>query len=382
MTTRHVRLMSALLLCLCAHGSAAAGGASVSAGLPARPQEPREPHAYAVEDVRFGSGDTGAALAGTLTMPSGGRPVAAVLLLSGAGFQDRCETLYGHQPLKVLADRLTRKGLAVLRVDDRSTGAATSDDLHATPESFAADALAGVRFLAARPGIDSTRIGLVGHAEGALSAAIVAAQFAEVSFVVMLAGLGIRWDENAQLAEAERLGRLETSQEVTAASLELNERIFAAVRAEPAWKLRDAAIRGAIVDWRASLAGDAKLEFDHLSREHPDCWNRLAERFAQPQYRYYLNVDPRLFIRRVTCPVLALWGGQDTEVIPEPNLMALEAALRAGGNRQYAMRVLPELNHLFQHSTTGLAEEYAVITETFAPDAMDLIADWILARMR
>ena len=156
-----------------------------------RPQEPRSPFPYTSEEVSFENVKENAHLAGTLTLPAGKGPHPVVLLISGSGAQDRDETLVGHKPFLVIADYLTRRGIAVLRVDDRGVGKSTGDRSGATTESFATDTLAGVNYLVTRPDIDRSRIGLVGHSEGGLIAPMVAVQSRDVAFIVLLAGPGL-----------------------------------------------------------------------------------------------------------------------------------------------------------------------------------------------
>ncbi|HEU0301577.1 MAG TPA: alpha/beta fold hydrolase, partial [Longimicrobium sp.] len=152
-----------------------------------RPQEPRRPFPYREEEVAYESVD-GVRLAGTLTLPPGDGPYPGVLLITGSGSQDRDELIFNHRPFLVLSDYLTRRGIAVLRVDDRGVGGSTGDPRTATSADFARDVAAGVRFLRARREIGP--VGLIGHSEGGLIAPMVAAQTPEVRFLVLLAGPG------------------------------------------------------------------------------------------------------------------------------------------------------------------------------------------------
>ena len=139
-----------------------------------RPQEPKRPYPYLEEEVTYENAKAGFTLAGTLTMPRAGGPFPAVLLITGSGAQDRDETVCGHRPFLILADYLTRRGIAVLRVDDRGVGGSKGDASQATSEDFADDVLAGVAYLKTRKEIDPKRIGLIGHSEGGIIAPMVA----------------------------------------------------------------------------------------------------------------------------------------------------------------------------------------------------------------
>ena len=154
---------------------------------PARPQEPKPPFPYKIEEVVFQNGAVN--LAGTLTLPQGAGPFPAVLLISGSGLQDRDETLVGHKPFWVLADHLSRAGIAVLRVDDPGIGKSTPHPKPPTTEDFATDVEAGVAFLKGDNRVNN--IGLIGHSEGGLIAAIVASRSNDVGFVVLMAGPGV-----------------------------------------------------------------------------------------------------------------------------------------------------------------------------------------------
>ena len=168
-----------------------------------RPQDPKKPYPYRAEDVKYQNKAAGIELGATLTLPQGKSPFPAVVLITGSGPQDRNESLLGHHPFLVLADYLTRKGIAVLRADDRGVGESTGDFNLATTADFATDTEAGVAYLKTRPEIDTRKIGLVGHSEGGVIAPMVAARNHDVAFIVMMAGSGVPGDE--VIAEQTRL---------------------------------------------------------------------------------------------------------------------------------------------------------------------------------
>ena len=343
-----------------------------------RPQEPQPPYPYSVRDAQYKSDVDGSMIAGTLTIPRDAEDCPAVLLVSGSGLQDRDETVYDHKPFKVLADFLTRHDIIVLRVDDRGVGGSTGSPWNAeTPEILAEDALSGVKYLQSLDEVDARRVGLIGHSEGALVAAIAATESSDVSYIVMMAGLGIPWSENALLAAEEGLTRLGKSKENIAANKDLLSRIFRVVRMGYDSERTEKELRHIITEWLGSLEGEVKREFEEYSREHPGHWDMLADQFAEPSYEYYMEADPTLIIERVKCPVLALCGEKDIQVMAMMNLKAIRKALRTGGNTKSRIELLPGLNHFFQHSSTGLTSEYRHIEETFDPETMDLIAAWI-----
>jgi pimeloyl-ACP methyl ester carboxylesterase len=171
-----------------------------------RPQEPKPPFPYREEEVSYENKKAGAKFAGTLTLPKEGGPFPAVVLITGSGPQDRNESLMGHKPFLVLADYLTRHGIAVVRVDDRGVGGSTGDTMSSTTADFAEDAIAGVQFLKGRKDIDPTKIGLIGHSEGGIIAPLAASRCADVAFIVLLAGTGLAGEQIMYL-QGERVAR-------------------------------------------------------------------------------------------------------------------------------------------------------------------------------
>jgi pimeloyl-ACP methyl ester carboxylesterase len=328
-----------------------------------RPQEPHGPFPYDSEDVAFENAAAGVTLAGTLTMPREDRPVPAVVLISGGGAQDRDATILRHRPFLVLADYLTRRGIAVLRYDDRGVGESTGSRSDATTQDFAGDARAAVEFLKSRPGIDKSKIGLLGHSEGGLIAPMVAAEGRDIAFIIMLAAPGLPGDEyNYQYEES--VGRaIGMSEEDIAAKREVQERIYSILFSEKDDEAAKEAIRAVILEADPSAP-----------RPRVDS---AVERFVSPWFRFAISYDPAETLRRVGCPVLALYGGKDIQVPPERNADAVAEALESGGNTDYRIEVLPDVNHMFQTAETGLPDEYGRIEETFSPEALAIIADWI-----
>ena len=333
----------------------------------ARPQEPKKPYPYTEEEVSYDNKPGGAHLAGTLTLPPGTGPFPAVLLITGSGMQDRDESLMGHRPFLVLADHLTRKGIAVLRVDDRGMGGSTGGVVNATTEDFAGDAQAGIEFLKTRnKQIDAGKIGLIGHSEGAVIAAMIAARTQDVAFIVMMAGTGVSGAE-ASLAQGAALGRAAgLSSEAIAKNEEISRQVMAIVTGE-----QDAKVR----DQRLKAIGD------RLAARNPGGAAAMANQFkmaASPWFHFFATYDPATALSKLTCPVLALDGELDIQVVPSVNLPAIVKALEAGRNKDYEIVKFPKLNHLFQTARTGLPSEYASIDETIAPVALETMSEWIL----
>ncbi|MFL6195757.1 MAG: alpha/beta hydrolase family protein [Thermoanaerobaculia bacterium] len=342
--------------------------------LPRRPQEPKPPFPYAAEEVTYDNG--GIKLAGTLTIPPGPGPFPAVLLITGSGTQDRDESLLGHKPFLVIADHLSRHGIAVLRVDDRGAGGSTGKVKDSTTADFAQDALAGVRFLKGHPKIAAGRIGLLGHSEGGVIGPLAASQSPDVAFVVMLAGTGVPGPE-ILYRQSELISRADgSSEESIQRDREAMRKAFDVLRAEKDPATREARLKAVTREAVATMneedlkaAGGVDAAAEAQVRQMDTNW-----------FRYFIDYDPRPALRKVKVPVLALNGGLDLQVPPSQNLPAIEKALKEGGNKDFTVKELPGLNHLFQPAKTGSPNEYSGIEVTMDPAVLDLITGWIQAR--
>jgi dienelactone hydrolase len=329
-----------------------------------RPQQPKPPYPYRSVEVGYDNPAGHNHLAGTLTLPEGPGPFPAALLITCSGLQDRDETLLGHKPFLVLADYLTRRGIAVLRVDDRTMGGSTGDVIHATSADFATDVEAGVTYLKTRAEIDRRKIGLIGHSEGGMIAPMVAVKDPSVAWIVLMAGPGIPGD--VLLTEQGRLIRVAMGMtpDAVAKTGALNAQVFAAVKAsKDAREAHDkakAALTSAGLTDAAAEAATAPVSSD---------W-----------FRFFLSYDPAPALAQVRVPILAIDGSLDLQVPPREDLAAIRAATL--GNHDVATVELPGLNHLFQTAKTGAPSEYQSIEETMSPTALKVIGDWVEAHTR
>ena len=344
-----------------------------------RPQDPVEPFPYLAEEVSYPNPDGGHELAGTFTRPVDGGPFPAVILISGSGPQDRDEALMGHRPFLVLSDHLTRRGIAVLRFDDRGVGESTGNFATATSRDFASDVLAGVAYLKGRDDVDTGAIGLAGHSEGGLIAPMAAVDSEDVGYIVLMAGPGVN-GERILYAQGALIARAQGATEETIVTNEARQRaIYDILKTEP-----DLARAAEAIERETRAAFEALTDAERTQAGITDeaSFDRVVAMQVQqvntPWFRYFLTYDPAPVIERVSVPVLAINGELDLQVPYEENLREIEAALRRGGNTDYEIHALPGLNHLFQHSETGSPSEYGTIDETWAVDSMELIADWIL----
>lgn len=352
----------------------ARGDASTLPG-PNRPQEPKPPFPYRTEDVTI-PGPGGIALAGTLMLPTGNGPFPAVLMISGSGPQDRDETVFGHRPFLVLGDYLTRNGLAVLRVDDRGIAKSTGEYKNATTEDFAQDVLAEVAFLKSRQEINTKRIGLVGHSEGGIIAPIVATRSKDVSFIVLMAGVGVQADQLLVRQSSDIMKAVGMSDDAAKYNAEAIRRMCQISLSEP----DTTALRKKLTAVADSLSAQLAVSDPATASSTKQAATRSIEMVSSPWFRYLLTLKPAETLRKVRVPVLAINGSLDLQVNAKENLPAIEKALRDGGNKDVTVQELPGLNHLFQNAKTGSPNEYATIEETMSPLAMKTVSDWILAR--
>lgn len=339
-----------------------------------RPQEPKPPFSYTSEEVTFINDKFKIQLSGTLTIPSGKGPFKTVILISGSGPQNRNEELFGHKPFLVIADYLSRNGIAVLRYDDRGTGSSQGNYSEATSADLATDVEAAFNFLKNYPGINNKEIGLMGHSEGGLIAPIVATSIPEIGFIVSLAGPGVT-GQQIIIRQSQEISKLSGEKEsVIRDATELNKKLYTVLRKEKDNKKAEIKI---LALYRESVA-KKKLSKEDTER----AVNQFKMSFGANQYtwfRYFITTDPSTFWKNVECPVLALNGEKDLQVAARENLPAIEKALKSGGNKNIKIIKLPGLNHLFQHCKTGLPSEYGAIEETFSPEALKIISDWIHA---
>jgi fermentation-respiration switch protein FrsA (DUF1100 family) len=339
-----------------------------------RPQEPKPPFPYTSEDITFTNTNFNIKLAGTLTIPNGNGPFRAVIMITGSGAQNRNEELLGHKPFLVIADYLSRNGIAVLRYDDRGVGGSQGNYSEATSADLSTDAEAAFEFLRKNPKINPGKIGFIGHSEGGLIAPIAASANHEVGFIVSLAGPGVT-GQQIIIRQSQEISRLSGEKEsAIKENTETNKKLYAVLRKEEDNKKAEKKI---LAIYKENLVKKKTSEEDV-----DKAVNQLKLTFGANQYtwfRYFLMTDPSSFWKKVECPVLALNGEKDLQVAAKENLPAIEKALKSSGNKSVKIIKLPGLNHLFQHCKTGLPTEYGNIEETFSPETLKIISDWILA---
>lgn len=339
-----------------------------------RPQTPMKPFAYNEEEITFENKDANITLAGSLTFPKEEGKYPAVVMVSGSGPQDRDETLLGHKPFLVIADYLTRNGIAVLRFDDRGVAKSKGNFASATSADFATDALAAVEYLKTRKEINSKKIGIAGHSEGGMIAPMCAVNSNDVSFIVLLAGPGVSGKDVIILQTELILKANGLKEEDIKKAVDQNTRIFNVVAEEVDSLLAFKKLLALYNDDISKMSDEEKKKPENSK----ESFDRNVKQILSPWFRFFVKYDPKPTLEQVMVPVLALNGEKDLQVDPKQNLPEIEKALTTGGNKNFKIMELPGLNHLFQPAATGAPSEYSTIETTFSEDALKIVKDWIL----
>jgi pimeloyl-ACP methyl ester carboxylesterase len=338
-----------------------------------RSQEPTEPLPYHQEDVLFENKEAGISLAGTFTRPAGEGQHPAVVLISGSGPQDRDETILGHKPFLVLADYLTRQGMAVLRYDDRGFGQSQGKFVTATTADFATDAAAAIQYLQYRSDVKANEIGIIGHSEGGLIAPMVAQQEKNpVAFMVLLAGPAVPGHELmvaqvGAIAKARKMPQATIDQQKQLQGELLSIILHQQDSLEAAQQLQSL----------LTLSYEEMPQQDGASAPTAAQINVQVAQLLSPWFRGFVAYNPQPALREIQIPTLALFGGKDVQVPAISNMSAIEALQ----NKHIQARAFPDYNHLFQPATTGLPQEYGTIETTMAPEVLETISQWILEQL-
>jgi pimeloyl-ACP methyl ester carboxylesterase len=346
-----------------------------------RPGQPEDAiPRYRHEEVTFENGDI--VLAGTLSFPEGPGPHPAVVLISGSGAQNRDEEIFGFQPFRLIAEHLTREGIAVLRYDDRGVGGSGGSVADATSEDFARDVQAAMELLRSRPEVDPAAIGLLGHSEGAIVAPLVAARSRDVAFLVLLAGPAVSGEE-ILLRQSELIGRANRSSPEAIEAQQAHQRqLFGLLRRNAGRDELEAALARMIRESVEAMPPERRQSIHDVDAFVAARVLPQLVATTSTWFRHFLDHDPRRALRQTRAPVLALFGELDLQVPPTQNSEPLARALAEAGNTDVTIDVVVGANHLFQAATTGSPTEYMTLQKEFVPGVLDRISAWILARTR
>lgn len=317
--------------------------------------------AYSEEEVTYENAQDHIKLAGTLTLPKTPGLHPAVLLITGSGPQNRNEAIGPLKPFLVLADSLARRGIAVLRVDDRGVGGSTGNWLQTSHEAACRDVVAGLRYLKGRKEIAQDRIGLVGHSEGGVIGAKVAAGSSDVAFLVLLAAPAVPGQEI--IFHQNRYVLRNQSEEQRNREMEGVKRIYEVLKNEKDPKKAEKTLR-------EFCGSKTPKPIEQEIRSE-------VEMLMSPWSRDYWTDNPRPSLQQLRCPVLALYGEKDV-LVPSPmNLDSLEKCFKASGHKDHVAKAVPGTNHLFQKCETGDPGEFFKQNEVFTPEVLNEIGDWI-----
>ncbi len=326
-----------------------------------RPQDPHPPFDYRIEEVTFSNEKEGNTLTGTLTIPAGEGPFPALVLVSGSGQQNRDEELMNHRPFWVIADYLSRRGVTVLRYDDRGMGGSTGEVLNATSLDLSYDAEAAFDFLRNRKEINASHIGILGHSEGGIINFMVAARRPEVAFLVSLAGPAVNGIEVLKEQQKAILRASGMTEEAVQFSSNANAQLLDIIEASSDREEADTLLRQLLKGWGYN---------EELTEQ-------TVGQMASPWMYYFLKYDPTEAIVKTNCPALLLNGSKDLQVLASQNLPAYERIIAEHGKTNLTLRELPDLNHLFQHCETGSPNEYFTIEETISPEVLERIVEFV-----
>jgi alpha-beta hydrolase superfamily lysophospholipase len=322
---------------------------------------------YREEEATFSNLTVNARLAGMLTIPAGPGPFPAVVLLSDSGPHDRDGTVGDFAPLGQLADYLTRRGIAVLRFDDRGVGKSGGTPAVTTAD-LVSDAQAGLNYLRTRPEIDLSHLGLVGHGEGGNVALLAAAQPLPPAFVVTLAAYGLPGRDIVVQQQATTLRTLGTDAAQIEAATKRQQAMLEIIR-----QTTDNAQAQAIV---ANMLKQNNAAIDNATAQ------ASAAEMTSPRYRYFLAFNPVEKLAAVNCPVLLLNGTSDLTINADANMGPLEKGLKASKNKNVTVRKLQGINHLFQPDPTKWPVINGQPQPNFSPEAEEAIREWVVAQTK
>jgi hypothetical protein len=344
-----------------------------------KPQTPKPPFNYTVKEFTYEGANTKLTYGATLTYPNDNKRYPLVILITGSGRQDRDETIFDHKPFAVMADYLTKKGFAVLRVDDRGAGKSTGDFGKSTTADFALDVEEHLRYVKSLPMIDSTKIGLLGHSEGGLIAPMVAAQNKSVAFIVLMAGPGIEITQLMAVQNEMVLKSAGINQPSIDAYIPLYKQLMKTIIAIDNNEDAISQSKKIVKEWFSKTDKTFVKSTTNISSEADinQFATTMAQTLSTPWWKFFAAYNPQPSLQKVKCPVLAINGSADIQVPAAVSLRGIEAALKKGGNKQFTTKQFEGLNHLFQKCTKCTVPEYGELETTIEPEVLDTIGNWL-----
>jgi uncharacterized protein len=307
-------------------------------------------------------------LAGLLSLPDTVKKHPAVIFISGSGQQDRDENILGFKIFKKLSEPFIKNGYAVLRYDDRATGKSDKTDItKLTTEDNAQDALAAYNFMKQHPNIDSEKIGMLGHSEGAVIANMLALE-SDLAFVIMMGGPAVEGKE-LLIEQGVSVSKAEGRDSAYLASIrKYNNKIF------------DEALSQNPDTTEIYKLLDESFELNDLGMDAAQLElykKQQVQSLMLPWIQFFLRYNPGDDLKTVKCPVLAVYGGKDTQVPAEMNMKRIEEIIRQYDKDNIQTLLLPEANHLFQDAETGSPSEYKDLPPEFTNGFTEAVIKWL-----
>lgn len=357
-----------------------------------RPQVPQPPFPYKSEEVEFDNKDKSIHFGATFTIPSsGGRLNEAgktiypvVILITGSGKQDRDETMFEHKPFAIIADYLTKKGIAVLRMDDREMGKSTGDFMKSTTFDFVKDIEAGIDYLKGRQEVDILNIGLLGHSEGGLIAPILASKRDDIKFIVLMAAPGLKFTEIMEQQNVNVLVSQGISQKIIEDMKPMLRDLVNTIITAPDTSIARINSIKIFNAWQENQSRTVVKNTTGVTDEASmnNYIKKMVFNLNVPWNATIMKIDPSIYLGALKCSVLAINGEKDIQVDAKTNLVAIEKYLKKSSSKDIEVKSFKGLNHLFQHCKKCTFEEYLDIEETIAPEVLEFIGNWISERVK
>lgn len=345
-----------------------------------RPQNPQPPYSYNSEDIIYHNADQSIKYGATITTPKDDEKHPAIILISGSGQQNRDEEIFGHKPFAVIADHLTKNGYVVLRVDDRGMNETTGDLSKATSADFAIDVMVSLDYLKTRKEVDVKKIGLLGHSEGGMIAPLVAAQRPkDIDFIILTAGPGVKVTQLMTEQNKATLTSMGILNSWADEYCKLYKFMLETMQTAPDKDAYSKTINDAIDQWEDTTKEIIVKNTTGITNEasQQKYANEFVKLYDNSWMRYFVSYDPKPTLEKLKCKVLALNGEKDIQVLPESNLAGIEAALKNSKSKDYTVKEIPGVNHLFQECTKCTVQEYAQLEHTIKPEVLDIITNWL-----
>lgn len=344
-----------------------------------KPQTPKPPFSYISKDYVYEGISTKLTYGATLTYPNEHSKFPLIILITGSGKQDRDESILNHKPFFVMADYLTRNGFAVLRVDDRGAGKSTGDFANSTSEDFSKDVEEHLLFAKSLPMVKVDKIGLLGHSEGGLIAPLVASVNKSVSFLILMAGPGVKIvdlmvQQNEAIFKSSGMEQKDIDSYLPLYKNLLIELTGSANKNDAFAKAKER-----ITLWYNEVDKEAAKKMTGItSTEQINPFAlTMVNQIYTPWWKFFANYDPVPVLEKVKCPVLAINGSADIQVLADPNLSGIEKALAKGGNKKFTIKKFDQLNHLFQKCKDCTVTEYGSLETTIEPEVLSYLSDWL-----